>query len=111
MSSGVEFEWTVRFGDMLTVGGALIVAIGIAYRRGRAEMRVSDLTAVLKEDITDMKNEIKKLADVIVTQAVQNSRLDSQGQRITRVENTIEDLRRGRGWITESRKSVDGEYP
>ena len=104
--SGVGFEWTIRFGDVLTMGGAVLVGLGIFYRRAGAE-------AGLSIKVDEMKEELKELSKVITEQAVQNQRLVEQSRRMTMLEQRVEDLRRGRGYVTErdqKRPIVDGEY-
>jgi hypothetical protein len=45
-------------------------------------------------------------------QAVQDVLLDNLSKAITRLDRTVEDLRRGDGWIQPPRHmSVDREYP
>ena len=65
---------------------------------------------ILKEELVDVKDELKKLADVVITQAVQTTRLDSLNTQFALLQRTVEDLRRGTGWIKGARQQVDGEY-
>lgn len=59
----------------------------------------------LAVDIIDMKVELKKLGDVLVTLAVTSKRLDN-------VEQDIRDLKHGRGFIQKrSEDGVNGEWP
>ncbi len=59
----------------------------------------------LKEDMTDMKTEIKKVGEVLVKMAVTQTRLDN-------VEQDIRDLKHGRGFVTQrSDGGINGEYP
>lgn len=65
----------------------------------------------LKEEVTEMKNELKTLANVIVVQAVQTTRLDNLATQVVQQGKTIEELRRGTGFINNrGARSVDGEY-
>lgn len=64
----------------------------------------------LKEQMEGMQKELEKLASVIVTQAVQTTRIDTLMQSYAMLNRTVEDLRRGDGWIGK-RKGIDGEYP
>lgn len=64
----------------------------------------------LKDEVKQMKDELKKLAEVITQQAVQTARIDNLRDQVTFLQKTVEDLRRGAGWITK-RSAVDGEYP
>jgi hypothetical protein len=59
----------------------------------------------IKIDMTDMKEEIKKVGQVLVTLAVTTTRLDN-------AEQDIRDLKHGRGFITpRSEGGINGEYP
>ncbi len=59
----------------------------------------------LASDIVDVKAELKKLGDVLVTLAVTSKRLDN-------VEEDVRDLKHGRGFIKQrSDGGLNGEYP
>ncbi len=58
----------------------------------------------LASDIVDVKAELKKLADVMVTLAVTSKRLDN-------VEEDIREMKRGRGFIQPRDGGINGEYP
>ena len=59
----------------------------------------------LKDDMTDMKTEIKKVGEVLVKMAVTQTRLDN-------VEQDIRDLKHGRGFVVpRSDGGINGEYP
>ena len=65
----------------------------------------------LKEEVSEMKEELKTLANVITVQAVQTTRLDNLTVQVTQQGRTIEELRRGAGFIADrNAKSVDREY-
>lgn len=64
----------------------------------------------LRLEITNMKDELKKLADVIITQAVQTTRLDNLAMMVVSMEKRVEDMRRGNGFIQRGKDSVDREY-
>ncbi len=64
----------------------------------------------LKEEMRNMQQEVKKLAEVVTIQAVQTARLDHLFSQVASIERRVEDLRRGNGYI-QNRNSVDGEYP
>lgn len=67
----------------------------------------------LRQEITNMQLELKKLAEVIVTQAVQTTRLDNLLAQISSIERRVEEMRRGKGFV-ENREGrgrvIDGEY-
>lgn len=109
---GVGFEWTVRFGDILTMGGAAVVALGIFYRRGASEGGLIEKVDDTLKELSEMKEELKGLAKVITEQAVQQTRLNEQSRRMTMIEQWIDDLRRGKGYVQERNPniSIDREY-
>lgn len=72
-------------------------------------LRNSWNTQDMKEDMKGMAEDLKKLTEVIVTQAVQTTRLDNQGTQIATLQKEVSDLRRGDGFIRRH-KGVDGEY-
>ena len=61
----------------------------------------------LKEEIASMKEELKKLAEVITMQAVQTTRINGLTEQVTSIEKRVEDLRRGNGFV---QRQVDREY-
>lgn len=73
---------------------------------------------VLRNDISNknmshqmsaMQKELEKLANVIIQQAVQTTKLDNLTELYMRLNRTVEDLRRGNGFV-RGHKGVDGEY-
>lgn len=61
----------------------------------------------LKEEVASMKDELKKLAEVITLQAVQTTRINGLTAQVTSIEQRVEDLRRGNGFV---QRQVDREY-
>lgn len=67
----------------------------------------------LREDVKAMQDELKGLSQVITAQAVQAQRLTEQSRRMTLLEERVEDLRRGRGYVQrrdQEEGTVDREY-
>jgi hypothetical protein len=58
-------------------------------------------TQNLKEQIAGMQTELRKLAEVVIQQAIQSTRLDHVDAHIAQIDRRVEDLRRGRGRIIE----------
>ena len=67
-------------------------------------------TKTLKEQLDGMQQELKKLAEVITTQAVQTTRIDNLNSQVTMMGRDLSDLRRGNGFIVRSRGGIDGEH-
>lgn len=94
------------------VGSAALALIAVGRSTSRVELQLSRQT----EDITDLKDDVKKLSEVITTVALQGQRMDNFSDRLNSLDNRYDtldkrydELRRGRGWITGA-KGVDGEY-
>jgi Leu/Phe-tRNA-protein transferase len=64
----------------------------------------------LKEDMRNLREEMKKLADVIIVQAVQTREIQHLQTQLDIVQQNVEDMRRGHGFI-HGRGGVDREYP
>ena len=80
---------------------------------------VSGATMVLRNDwsnkslakeIAGIQIELQQLATVITGQAVQTTRIDNLHTQVASLERRVEDLRRGSGYVTRNRSSIDGEY-
>jgi hypothetical protein len=63
----------------------------------------------IRGEVRDMREELKKLAQVIIQQAVQTKEIENLREQLTMVQRTVEDLRRGNGFV-RGRGGVDGEY-
>lgn len=111
--TGVDemFEWTIRFGDVLTFLGALFVGAGLLVRWGGGGQKIEDALVQVQRELSGVNTELEKLAQVITLQAVQTVRIDNLSERIRLLQQNVEDLRRGRGFIQDrDAKSVDREY-
>lgn len=101
---GLTFEWTVKLGDILTIGGAIMVAAAFLYNRGGKEagdqMSLNTLSAEFKE----MKTEFKTFSETLQKIAVQETKIEL-------LMKWYDELRHGDGFIQGPRRAnVDGEY-
>lgn len=51
------------------------------------------------------------LIKIMNKQTIQSVLLKTLSEQFTSLSKTVEDLRRGDGWITHRRSSIEGEYP
>jgi TolA-binding protein len=63
----------------------------------------------IKDEMVEMKEEMKKLAQVITVQAVQTERIQHLAEQLSSLQREVGDLRRGNGWI-QGVRGVDKEY-
>lgn len=94
----MAIDLTITIGNIIEIGsiigGGLLVLVTLR-----------NTVSNLKNDMTDMKEEIKKVGQVLVTLAVTTTRLDN-------VEQDIRELKHGRGFIQpRSDGGINGEYP
>jgi hypothetical protein len=100
----MTFDPTLTFGAVLNAVVLLIGFVGAFYRIGG---RI-DLLAQRMESV---ERSLENHADADRRLTTLEERLTNHVQMLTIAQRDISDLRRGAGWITAHRKSVDGEYP
>ena len=83
-----HFDWTIKFGDVLTLGGALFVGGSFIYRRGAKEATLEQLALNLDE----MKNDMKEFSSSLAKVAIQE-------MQIGLLMKWYDELRRGVGKI------------
>ena len=89
------FENTLSIGNILTIA-FIIFSIGGFYWK-------SSYDAILfRETLGEIKTEIKELHFVVVDLATQKQRLDSQAERLNRLDARLDQLREGKGYILPS---------
>jgi hypothetical protein len=101
---GLTFEWSVKFGDLLTLGGALIVAAAFLYNRGGKEAGDQMTLQALSREFTEMKSEFKTFSDTLQKIAVQETKIEL-------LMKWYDELRHGDGFVQGPRRAnVDGLY-
>lgn len=100
---GIAFEWTVKFGDVLTLFGAFCVAAAFLYRRGGQDVGVKLTLEALTKELTEMKTEFRTFGETLKKVAIQE-------MQINLLMKWYDELRRGIGFIKGAR-GVDREYP
>lgn len=83
-----HFDWTIKFGDVLTLGGAAFVGGSFLYRRGGREATLE----ALAKDFGEMREEMKTFGKTITEVAIQRS-------EINMLLKWYDELRRGIGKI------------
>ena len=96
------FDMTVNLGSLLTIASFLVI-VTIYIVSGRTGTKVLDTRLeMIDAQMEDFKLEMKKLADVIITQVTQSGRMDriedrqlAEGRRVDEIArrmNIIADL-------------------
>lgn len=114
-------DWTINLGNIATIA-TMIGAALLFLMRSAGDAKVKDVHAVtLREDVNLIKADLKALNKVVTDLAVQNTRLNNQGERMNAYDKRVEGieermmlmqrdynlLRSGRGFIAPD---IDGEY-
>jgi hypothetical protein len=117
----MTIDWNISLGNILTIA-TMIMGIVLFVLRNVGDTRVKEAQAVtLREDVILIKADLKSLNKIVTEIAVQNSRLDNQGERMNSYDKRVDSLeermlflqrdynllRSGRGWI---QSDIDGEY-
>ncbi len=88
-------DYTITAGNMIEIASILI---GGLYALATIKSNVG----VLKEEVGEMQQEIRKISEVLINQADQN-------RRIIHLEEDVRELRHGRGFV-QGERGVDREY-
>ncbi|HEY1215144.1 MAG TPA: hypothetical protein VGE93_16055 [Bryobacteraceae bacterium] len=101
---GLTFEWTVKLGDLLTIGGAVMVAAAFLYNRGGKEAGDQMTLNALSKEFTEMKSEFTIFRETLQKIAVQETKIEL-------LMKWYDELRHGEGFIQGPRRAnVDGMY-
>jgi hypothetical protein len=100
---GLGFEWTVKFGDVLTVLSALFILAAFLHKRGGQEVGVQVTLEALTRELTEMKTEFKEFGDTLKKVAIQEV-------QINLLMKWYDELRHGEGFV-QGVRGVDREYP
>lgn len=87
-------DWTISLGNILTVLSILFFGSGFYWKQ------LID-SKIFKEDIVEIKSDLKILNKVITDLAIQSSRLDSHVERLNRMDRRMDDFSHGRGFIVK----------
>lgn len=99
---GISFEWTIKFGDLLTVVSALVIAAAFLHKRGGQEASVQVTLTELAKDFGEMKDQMMAFSKAISDIAVQRV-------EINLLMKWYDELRRGEGFVRGGR-GIDREY-
>ena len=84
------FEWTINIGTLLMIGTIVFTVAGLYWK-----LKIDGSN--FRDDVVDIKLELKSLGKVIVDLALQSQRLDI-------MEQTLFELRHGQGFVKKDGK-------
>lgn len=92
----ITIDYTITAGNIIEIGSILT---GGLYALATIKSNVG----LLKTEVGEMQNEIKKITDILINQADQN-------RRIIHLEDDLRELRHGRGFV-QGQRGIDHEFP
>lgn len=107
---GIDFHWTVGLSDIFTFISALVIAGAFLYRRGSGESKVEIAVTQAIAEIAELKQDVKRMGDVLVQLAVQKTELNAMKEQIVMMTKWYDELRRGTGWV-QGPTGIDRQYP
>lgn len=110
MVSPPDFGFSVMIEQTITIGNIIEIASILAGGM-TVFVTLKNTVAHIKTDVAGMQLEIKKLGEILIAQADIRGELKVLSTRISATEEDVRNLRRGEGFITNRRTSVEGEYP
>jgi hypothetical protein len=99
----ITLESLLRLFELIAIvgGGGILL-----FKLGRAVSRFEIVGEAQAREITQLKDTVKSVADLITKYALQTQRLDNCMDRLEHCERLIDDLRRGEGFILPISKGV-----
>jgi len=92
-------DWNIRFGDILVVASLIGTVLVFAFKTGAFTESVN----ARKKEIEGLRTIAESISEVLGIISVQKKEIEF-------LWKTIDELKRGRGWIQGDR-GVNGEYP
>lgn len=100
----MNFDWSFRFGDILTCIGGLAAAAAFLYRRGGSDVELKLAVAACLKEISEIKTELSEFGKAMTRLAVQET-------KINLLMKWYDELRRGKGWVGgHADDGLDGKY-
>jgi hypothetical protein len=97
-------DYTITIGNIIEVvsiitGGLLVL------------VKLNSNLLSLKNDVSGMQSEIKKIGDILIGMARFDEKLSGLTTRLNGHDREIYEIKHGRGFVQGSRGGIDGEYP
>ncbi len=95
----------------ITIGNVIEICV-LAVGGIGAIVAIKSSVGNMKNDLIDLKVEMKKIGEVLVAQAAADARITATDNRLNNLEQDFRELRHGRGFVVNrSDGGINGEYP
>lgn len=105
----IEFNYTISWGEIFAGCSGLCAAAAFLFRKGGDIAKLNMAVENALTEISELKQEISKIGQILTQVAVQNERMDNMGQRQNLMDRRLDELRHGDGWV-RGPKGIDKEY-
>lgn len=106
----MTFDPTINAGNLIVVALALIGLIAGWYKFGGRLDMIEYRVKAIEDTLKTLSEVLRSIADTDKHIALLDQRQLTIETTVSTMGREIADLRRGGGWITAQRSSVDGEY-
>mgnify|MGYP003387214218 CR=1 FL=1 len=106
----IDFSHTMTWGELWTGFSGLCIAASFLFRKGGDMAKLKMAVENALTEISELKQEVSQVGQILIKLAVQNEQLNNIGQRMNMMDRRYDELRRGDGYIHGPR-GVDKEYP
>lgn len=96
-------DYTITVGNIIEIGSIIGGGVLVLWTLKADVNSLKSGAVSLREDFGEMQIEIKKIGEVLITQADQN-------RRIMHLEDDMRELRHGRGFV-QGERGIDREFP
>jgi hypothetical protein len=104
------FEPTINLGNLVMIAMIVVTVIGGWYKFGGRLDIIEFRVKAIEETLKTLSEVLRSIADTDKQLALIDQRQLTIETTVSTMGREIADLRRGGGWITAQRASVDGEY-
>ena len=106
--SEINFEVIARVVEIASIIGAGGLVI---FKLGRAMEKFEVIGSQQAKEITELKDGVRTIGDLVTRMAVSNTRQDTFAERLGRMESQLDEMRHGDGFIKNGKRGIDREYP
>lgn len=88
--------------SLATIGGMCFAIFKLGRNTQKVESgieKAAEAVKAQKEEMSDLKAEVRELGKVLTTMAVTTTRLDALSESLTRAHNYIDEMRHGEGFV------------
>lgn len=103
----LTFDTIIKIAEFVAVVGGGGVFL---FRQGRSSARIEASVHMQTAEISELKQDVKQINEVLRQLAIQKTRLDNIDRRLDAMDHRYDELRHGDGFVRGTR-GIDKGYP